>query len=66
MIKGDWPHNTFVLKKDQPYFGANTSYIVGCHGVVQLGGLVPGYPWEVPLRLRLVSLFYSLKSICQL
>ena len=22
-------------------------------------GLVPGYPWEVPLRLRLVYLFYS-------
>ena len=24
-------------------------------------GLFPGYPMEVPLRLRLVSLFYSLK-----
>ena len=29
--------------------------------MVQLGGLVSGYPWEVPLRLKLVSLFYSLK-----
>ena len=39
-------------------------YIVGGRGVVQLGGLVPGYPWEVPLRLRLVSLFIegSLKA----
>ena len=24
-------------------------------------GLVPSYPWEVPLRLGLESLFYSLK-----
>ena len=37
------------------------TYIVGCGGVVQLGGLVPGYPWEVPLTLRLGSLFYSMK-----
>ena len=32
-------------------------YIVCCGGVVQLGGLILGYPWEVPLGLRLVSLF---------
>ena len=31
--------------------------IVGYQGVIQLGGLVQGYPWEVPLRLRLVSFF---------
>ena len=36
-------------------------YIVDCQGVVQLGGLVLGYPWEVPLRLKLISLFSSLK-----
>ena len=36
-------------------------YIVGCRGVVQLEGLILDYPWEVPLRLRLVSLFYLLK-----
>ena len=24
-------------------------------------GSFPGYPWEVPLRYRLISLFYSLK-----
>ena len=24
-------------------------------------GLIPGYPWEVPLRLRFESLLYSLK-----
>ena len=34
----------------------NLKYIVGCRGVTQLGGLVP-----VPLRIRLVSLFCSLK-----
>ena len=38
-----------------------TTYIVSCHGVVQLRGLVLGCPKEVPLRLWLVSLFYSLK-----
>ena len=32
-----------------------------CQGVVQLEGLVQGSPKLVPLRLRLVSLFYSLK-----
>ena len=39
------------------------TYIVGCQGVVQLGGLVPCYPYpfKVPLRLRLIGLFYSLK-----
>ena len=36
-------------------------YIVGCQGVVQLGGLVPGCSMEVALRLRLISLFYSMK-----
>ena len=46
------------------------TYIVGCRGVVQLGGLIPGYPWEVPLRLRLGSLFtevslkVEIKSTC--
>ena len=29
-------------------------------GIVQLKGLVPGYPLWVPLRSKLVSLFYSL------
>ena len=38
----------------------NNVFIVGCRSVVQLGGLVPVDPW-VPLRLRLVSLFYSMK-----
>ena len=37
------------------------TYIVSCHGVVQLRGLVLGCPKEVPLRLWLVSLFYSMK-----
>ena len=36
-----------------------STFIVGCRCVVQLGGLVPGYPWEVPLRLRLVSLLIA-------
>ena len=35
--------------------------IVGCRCEAQLGDLVLGFHWEVPLRLRLVSLFYSLK-----
>ena len=29
-------------------------YKVDCRGVLQLGSLVPGYPWEVPLGLRLI------------
>ena len=37
-------------------------YIVGCRGVVQLGGLVLGSPGLVPLRLRLASFFFSLRS----
>ena len=36
--------------------------IVGCRGVMQRGGLVLGSPWQVPLRLRLISIFCSLKS----
>ena len=36
-------------------------YIVLCQGDVQLGGLIQGFPALVPLRLRLVSLYYSLK-----
>ena len=35
-------------------------YIVSFQGEVQLGCLVPGYPWEVPLRLRRTSLFFVL------
>ena len=38
-------------------YGNTTTYIVGCRDVVQQGGLVPGYPWEVSLWLMLVSLF---------
>ena len=37
------------------------SCIVRCQGDVQLGGPMLGSPWLVPLRLRLLSLFYSLK-----
>ena len=36
-------------------------YIVGCRSVVQLGGLILGDLREVLLRLRLVSLFYSME-----
>ena len=35
------------------------TYTVGCRGVVHLGGLVPGYPWEVPLSLLV---FYIQKN----
>ena len=31
-----------------------------------VSGLVPDYPWEVPLRSRLVSLFYSLNVLLNL
>ena len=41
-------------------------YKVDCQGVVQIGGLVLGYPWEVPVRLRLISLLYSLKFSLEL
>ena len=37
----------------------SVTYIVGCRGMVQVGVLVLGYSVCVPLRLRLVSLFYS-------
>ena len=36
-------------------------YIVGCCGIVQLGGLIPGLCQKIPLRLRIVTLFYILK-----
>ena len=36
-------------------------WIVGCQGVVQLGDVLLGFPLYVPMRLRLSSLFYSLK-----
>ena len=36
-------------------------YLVSCWVVAQLGGLELGSPWEIPLRLMLVSLIYSLK-----
>ena len=44
----------------------SVTYIVGCRGVVQARGLVPGYSWKVPLRLRFVSILYSLKVPLQL
>ena len=39
------------------------TYIVGCRGVDQLGGLIPGYTWEFSLRLRLVSSLQVEKNI---
>ena len=41
-----------------------TSFVVGCQGVVQLGGLVLCSPGLAPLRLRLINIFYSLKFPC--
>ena len=38
-------------------------FILSCGGVVQLGGLALGSPRLVPLRLRLISLFYSLNVL---
>ena len=45
------------------FFRTEGRYIVSCRGIVQLGGLVPSYPWDVPVRLRLVSLVYWLISL---
>ena len=36
------------------------AYIVGCRGVVQLGGLILGYSRDVPPSLRLVSIVFAL------
>ena len=36
----------------------NMRFIVGCQGVVHIGGLVQGSPGSVPQRFRLVSFFY--------
>ena len=43
------------------YFFLVLLNIVSCWGEEQLGVLCPGCPQEVPLRLRLESLFYSPK-----
>ena len=37
-------------------------YMVGCRGVLQLGGLFRGYPKEVPIRLRLVRNLFTSQS----
>ena len=37
-------------------------YVVGCQDMVRLGDLVLGYPCEVPLRLMLINLLFSLKD----
>ena len=42
----------------------NDAHLVGCGGVVQLGGLIPGYPWVFRLRLKIcLGLKYSFLSI---
>ena len=42
-------------------------YIVSCHGIVQLGGLVLGYPWEVHTKVNACKSFLftegSLKAL---
>ena len=58
----DVNHDKFEITFDYSFLAPPTgkeSVIVGCRGVIKLGGLVPGYPQEVPLRLRLVSLLLS-------
>ena len=35
----------------------NYYYLVGCQGVVHLGGLILGSPWQLPPRFRLRFLF---------
>ena len=57
-LEKDEDDTSITNKRHDP---ANDKYIVGCQGVLQLAGLALGYPWEVPLRLKLLSLFYSLK-----
>ena len=53
------PDKHFLQAKSSLYF--TSSYIVDCQGVVYLEGLVVGSPRSVQLRLRLISLFYSLR-----
>ena len=50
-----------IILSSGPMKQNTEAYIVGCRGVVQLGGLFPGYTLEVPPRLSLVRLFYSPK-----
>ena len=59
---GDLEKDAFILKISfDKFFGFcfEATYIVGCQGGVQLGGLVLGFLRLVPLRVRLVSLFFS-------
>ena len=39
-------------------------YKVSCLDVVQLWGLVQGSPGSVQLKLKLISLFYSVVTVC--
>ena len=57
-------HFTIHMKLISHYLSValiRQKYIVSCRGVVQLGGLAQGSPSSVPLSLKLVRLFYSLK-----
>ena len=72
-----FPKNTFLLSnlwfticittiffvQFQKISSTKQRWIVACRGVVQLGGLALGFTLLVPLSLRLVNLFYSLKVL---
>ena len=63
-LKQDWYYdksNFFLMLPPLWWIFSVCILMVGCPGAVQLGGIVLGSSWLVPLRLRLVSLFYSLK-----
>ena len=53
--------NTYKTKKSVGFLADFSTCIVGSRGDVQLGGPVLALAGEVPLRLRLLIIFYSLK-----
>ena len=62
LIKNRWNEKRTFVKKSMLSFNLSSELnrskwnfpkcMVSCWGVVQPGGLVPGYPWEVPLRFK--------------
>ena len=62
LSKNRWNEKREFVKKSMLSFNLSselnrskwnvTKCMVSCWGVVQRGGLVPGYPWEVPLRFK--------------
>ena len=60
-IQLDIDENNKIFKTFFEIALRNHSYIVGCPGVALIKGLELVSPGSVPLRLRVISLFYLLK-----